>query len=40
MNDSQMRRFFVVNHKQTVQPVDSDFWTNDSYEPVMFSESK
>ncbi len=29
-------RFFLVNQKQTAQPVQSYSWTNESYKPVLF----
>jgi len=34
-----MSQFFLVNQTHTVQLVQSDFWTNDSYESILFSES-
>lgn len=35
-----MNRLFLVNQKQSAQPVYSDSQINDTYEPVIFSQSE
>lgn len=32
-------RFYLVNPKHTMQPAQSNSWTNNFYEPVLFSET-